>query len=160
MSSFSINVLVGRPIGGELIEISAIVDSAATDSVMPKSLMAKIGIEATGMVAVQGVGGTLTMDYGLARFGIFGEERNCPVLLGLDNLAIVGASFLDSFNLLVDGRNQRLLRGLEDKDFDVFVAHASEDKSEVARPLAQELRADGLAVWFDEFEISIGDSIA
>ena len=67
---------------------------------------------------------------------------------------------MDSFSLLVDGPNQRLLRGLEDKDFDVFIAHASEDKNEVARPLAKALKALGLTVWFDEFEIVIGESIA
>ena len=148
MPTFSTNVLVGRPVGGELVEISAIVDSAATDLVLPTSLIAELGIKATNQAAVQGVGGTLTMECGLVRFSFSGEERICRVLFGGENFAIVGASFLDSFNLLVDGRNQRLLQGLEEKDFDVFVAHASEDKSEVARPLAQTLRADGLSVWF------------
>ena len=160
MPTFSINVLVGNPVGGKSVKISAIVDSAATDSVLPKSLMAELGIKATDQVAVQDVGGRSVIARGRARLCISGEERNCRVLFGPDNLALVGASFLDSFNLIVDGRNQRLLRGLEDRDFDVFVAHASEDKDEVTRPLAKALRAHGLTVWFDEFEIVIGDSIA
>ncbi len=44
-------------------------------------------------------------------------------------------------------------------DFDVFVSHASEDKSRVARPLVNRLTEFGLRVWFDEFELTIGDSL-
>ena len=43
--------------------------------------------------------------------------------------------------------------------FDVFISHASEDKDEVVRPLATVLRSEGLSVWFDEFELRIGDSL-
>ena len=43
--------------------------------------------------------------------------------------------------------------------FDVFICHASEDKAEVARPLANALRGRGLVVWLDEFELKIGDSL-
>ncbi len=44
-------------------------------------------------------------------------------------------------------------------EFDVFVSHASEDKDEVVRPLAEALKASGLKVWYDEFELKIGDSL-
>ena len=42
---------------------------------------------------------------------------------------------------------------------DVFICHASEDKAAVARPLAELLRGHGLAVWYDEFTLTIGDSL-
>ena len=42
---------------------------------------------------------------------------------------------------------------------DVFIAHASEDKDSVARPLADALAAAGLSVWYDEGELKLGDSI-
>ncbi|MEP7216067.1 MAG: toll/interleukin-1 receptor domain-containing protein [Anaerolineaceae bacterium] len=42
---------------------------------------------------------------------------------------------------------------------DVFVSHASEDKDEVARPLARALSDAGLAVWLDEYELTLGDSV-
>ncbi len=45
------------------------------------------------------------------------------------------------------------------KDFDVFISHASEDKDEVVRPLAHALQNGGLKVWYDEFELKIGDSL-
>jgi len=45
------------------------------------------------------------------------------------------------------------------RDFDVFISHASEDKDEVVRPLAHALQNGGLTVWYDEFELRIGDSL-
>jgi hypothetical protein len=45
------------------------------------------------------------------------------------------------------------------RDYDVFISHAAEDKEEVVRPLAHALQAEGLVVWYDEFELRIGDSL-
>lgn len=45
------------------------------------------------------------------------------------------------------------------KNYDVFISHASEDKDEVVRPLVYALQAEGLSVWYDEFEMRIGDSL-
>jgi hypothetical protein len=43
--------------------------------------------------------------------------------------------------------------------FDVFISHASEDKEAVARPLRDGLAARGITVWFDEAELTLGDSL-
>jgi len=43
--------------------------------------------------------------------------------------------------------------------YDVFISHATEDKDEVVRPLANALVAEDLRVWYDEFELRIGDSL-
>ncbi len=42
---------------------------------------------------------------------------------------------------------------------DFFIAHASEDKSVVARPLAEALLRDGYIVWYDEYSLELGDSL-
>ena len=47
----------------------------------------------------------------------------------------------------------------EVREYDVFISHASEDKDEVVRPLALALKSEGLKVWYDEFEMKIGDSL-
>lgn len=43
--------------------------------------------------------------------------------------------------------------------FDVFISHASEDKDDFVRPLAAALTALGLKVWYDEWTLTIGDSL-
>lgn len=45
------------------------------------------------------------------------------------------------------------------KGYDVFVSHATEDKDSLVRPLAHALQAEGLSVWYDEFELRIGSSL-
>jgi hypothetical protein len=42
---------------------------------------------------------------------------------------------------------------------DVFISHASEDKDSFVRPLAQELQSRGVRVWYDEFALTVGDSL-
>jgi hypothetical protein len=42
---------------------------------------------------------------------------------------------------------------------DFFISHASEDKAEVARPLAESLHAHGYEVWYDEYTLKLGESI-
>jgi len=45
------------------------------------------------------------------------------------------------------------------REFNVFISHASEDKDDVVRPLANALKNKGLDVWYDEYELKIGDSL-
>jgi hypothetical protein len=42
--------------------------------------------------------------------------------------------------------------------YDLFLSHSSKDKG-VVRPLAERLRADGLRVWCDDWELKPGDNI-
>jgi hypothetical protein len=49
--------------------------------------------------------------------------------------------------------------GDDGKEFDVFISHATEDKGGIVRPLAHALRERDLRVWYDEFELRIGDSL-
>ena len=43
---------------------------------------------------------------------------------------------------------------------DVFISHASEDKEAFVRPLAEILQQYGVDVWYDEYELKLGDSIS
>ena len=45
------------------------------------------------------------------------------------------------------------------REYDVFISHASEDKDAIVRPMANALVAEGLVVWYDEFELRIRDSL-
>ena len=44
-------------------------------------------------------------------------------------------------------------------EWDAFISHASEDKDAFVRELAYELTEQGLRVWYDEFVLTVGDSI-
>lgn len=46
-----------------------------------------------------------------------------------------------------------------EKIYDVFISHASEDKEEIVRPLADALEAAGVSVFYDDFELRIGNSL-
>ena len=44
-------------------------------------------------------------------------------------------------------------------EYDIFISHASEDKDDFVRPLAEVLSSRGIKVWYDEFTLKIGDSL-
>ena len=159
MPIINVMVSVSHPNKDESVDVPVFVDSGSEVSILPKSLAEQLGIETTEHVPLIGPAGTFSMDFGTARLRIFGQEAIFRVAISHNDIALIGVDFLDEFNLLVDQRNQLLLRRPEAKEYDVFVAHASEDKDQVARPLAEALRIGGFSVWFDEFEITVGDSI-
>lgn len=43
--------------------------------------------------------------------------------------------------------------------WDLFISYASEEKEAVAEPLANRLKEMGLMVWFDRFELGVGDRL-
>jgi hypothetical protein len=49
--------------------------------------------------------------------------------------------------------------GLAEGTADAFLSHASDDKDAVARPLALALSVKGHTVWFDEFQLTVGDRL-
>jgi hypothetical protein len=62
------------------------------------------------------------------------------------------------------GRNVAAMLGGDEaevlaREWDVFICHATEDKEEVVRQLAEALQRLGLRVWYDEFELRIGSSL-
>lgn len=48
---------------------------------------------------------------------------------------------------------------LDDEKYDFFISHASEDKEEFVKPLAETLESMGVRVWYDEFSLKVGDSL-
>lgn len=49
--------------------------------------------------------------------------------------------------------------GPESIGYDAFISHASEDKDALVRPLAEKLKEMGFHIWYDEFELRVGDSL-
>lgn len=91
----------------------------------------------------------LTIDLG----GYAGKvKHSARVLSGILPAAREQLSLAQETNLYVDNTDSN-------KEYDVFISHASEDKDSVVRPLAIALKNKGINVWCDEFELKIGDSL-
>lgn len=97
----------------------------------------------------------VTIDLGGLRGSVSSSVRKLP-----SPLPEYRESSLESVPSLIN-REKSLVDDSEDNytEYDVFISHASEDKDEVVRPLAQALAEQGLKVWYDEFELKIGDSL-
>jgi hypothetical protein len=61
--------------------------------------------------------------------------------------------------VVLDDRTRKAYAAGMGKRWDVFICHASEDKDAFVRPLAETLARSGLAVWYDETTLTIGDSL-
>src|SRR2546426_12368494 len=48
---------------------------------------------------------------------------------------------------------------MADPEYDVFICHASEDKTAVTDPLVEALQGAGLKVWYDALVLRLGDSL-
>jgi hypothetical protein len=67
--------------------------------------------------------------------------------------------FTRSFAIVATGA----LNSMDDsqqKKWDVFISHASEDKDTFVRPLAVALQSLGVSVWYDEFSLKTGESLS
>lgn len=59
-----------------------------------------------------------------------------------------------------NGSNDPVINAEEPvRKYDVFISHATEDKEKIVRPLADALFSHDLCVWYDEFELRLGDSL-
>jgi hypothetical protein len=48
---------------------------------------------------------------------------------------------------------------MPDVSYDAFISHASEDKEGLVNPLAEKLKEAGFSIWYDDFELTVGDSL-
>lgn len=90
--------------------------------------------------------------------GLRGQVRSAMRVLP-SALPVLREAPLSSVPSLVQGHDEPPGTSESAREYDVFVSHANEDKDEVVRPLAHALQAAGLRVWYDEFELRIGDSL-
>ena len=110
MGTFNVLIGVGHPSGGDLTEVLALVDTGATHTMLPASLLEQHRIEildeqyinyADGSRGVAGVG--------QARIAYRGREWTCPVIFGAEDEYLMGATTLEIFNLMVDPMDKELV---------------------------------------------------
>ena len=104
MSAFEVRVGVKGKNGGGGVELLAMVDTGATDTVTPSSVLAEVGVEVEARRRFTLADGShVELGVGEARLSLNGQEWTCPVVFGMDeSQVILGATTLEIFNLMVD----------------------------------------------------------
>src|SRR5205085_7587639 len=89
-----------------------LVDTGATDSLVPAKELRKAGIKRRGRMAYElSNGQTVKYDFGLAEIEFMGELTSGRVIFGPDDCEpILGVTSLESVGIVVDPRSQRLKR--------------------------------------------------
>ena len=111
MGIFHVRIGVGHPVEGELTQVLALVDTGATHTIIPKSLLQQIlHIEPKESDIIQYADGSAEqVDLGEARIGYDGRTYVCPVVFGPEDQYILGAIALESFRLVVDPLRKELV---------------------------------------------------
>ena len=110
MGAFEVTVGIGRVEGGELTPVTAMVDTGAAHSMMPESLLRRLGLMPLEYSPFTIADSTeREYGYGMARFGLDGREYPCPVIFGAEGQYLLGRTGLQIFNLTVDPVEEQLV---------------------------------------------------
>ena len=109
MGTFRNEIGVAGLDGDNPVTVTALVDTGATHSMMPASLLDRLGITPTRQrTFTMADGRTETYDIGAAMFSVGEEVMPCPVIFGREGRYLLGATTLENFDLAVDPVNQKL----------------------------------------------------
>ena len=110
MGTFSVEVAVGNPASAAREVVQALVDTGATFSVMPASLLHRLGIEPTRTRRLRFANGQVEeRQTGMAFFEIEGVDCEAMVVFGPEDLHLLGATTLEALLLMVDPINRQLV---------------------------------------------------
>ena len=116
MGTFTVSLQVSAPQSAQFTELEALVDTGASHTMVPRQLLAQLGVEAVEQVSFQ-LADDRVVDYpvGEARIRIDGRERTTLVVFGPEGTEpLLGATTLQLFHLGVDPIQEQLVpvRGL------------------------------------------------
>ena len=111
MGTFNWPLRISSMDGQQARDIDVTMDTVASFTTLPASLLRELGIEATGKRRfLLADGRRIEMDYGEARATIDGESVTTLVVFGEDHApALLGAYTLEGLALAVDPVEQRLI---------------------------------------------------
>ena len=114
MGEFGVTVGVGHPhrgdLGGDLAEVSAMVDTGANHSMMPESLLTQMRVQPLVERSIGFADGRREkLGVGQARIAYQGEEWVCLVIFGPEDQYLLGSTTLEAFELAVDPSSKRLV---------------------------------------------------
>ena len=111
MGTFNVRVGVANPANREFQWVDALVDTGATYSMMPASLLAQLLCLSPEDEEVFTLADGSEQRYGLgqASFKLGERERISPVIFGPEDLYLLGATSLQTFGLIADTTNHHLI---------------------------------------------------
>lgn len=110
MGLFTVTIGVGHLDGGDLVEVSALVDTGAYHTVLPASLLAQLQVRRLAEQTFEFADGNKeSLGVGLARIAWQDKEFPCPVIFGAEDKYLMGASTLEALNLMVDPSRHKLV---------------------------------------------------
>ena len=110
MGTFRVPLQVGNPNCGATETVAALVDTGATFSMMPASLLKRLGVAPDAALPFR-VATREVVDFatGEVPLAVQGRRRTCPVIFGPENHYIMGATAMELLLLTVDPVHQRLV---------------------------------------------------
>ena len=111
MGTFQVTVEIGDPEGRGYEAVDALVDSGATYTTMPASLLRRLGVSPhSKRTFVLADGTRIERDFGRTWVSLHGEYDISPVVFGDEGaMPLLGALTLEVFSLGIDPVNQRLI---------------------------------------------------
>ena len=111
MGTFNVELQVGAADFSAWETVSAPVDTGATFSMAPASLLHRLGVEPDRKVEFEIAGGEVVeYDTGLAAFSAADKIARARVIFGPDGEYLLGATTLEDLLLMVDTVNGRLVQ--------------------------------------------------
>lgn len=111
MGTFEIQVRVRNPMGGDYEKATMTVDTGASYSKLPASLLDRLGIEREERTYPVVLADDRIEEYaiGQASFEVAGRARISPVLFGEEGIALLGATSLQALGLIPDTQGHELV---------------------------------------------------
>ena len=111
MGTFQVEIEIGDPEGRRYETVEALVDSGATYTAMPASLLRRLGVAPFSKRAFVLADGTrIDRDFGQTWIRLNGEPDISPVIFGDEGtMPLLGALTLEIFSLGIDPVNRRLI---------------------------------------------------
>ncbi len=111
MGTFSVQIQVGDLAGVRSVQVEALVDTGASDTVLPQDVLRELGITTLDQFTYSLADGRVVeYDVGEARLRLEGRERTTQVVFGPEGVTpLLGATTLQIFHLGVDPITERLV---------------------------------------------------
>ena len=110
MGTFPVELWIGNLFTDAGTNVEALVDTGATCSMMPRSVLEELGIEPVAMRRSRIADGSrVELQTSWARFSAEGQNAIARVSFGPEGISLLGATTLEDLGLAVDPVDQRLI---------------------------------------------------